>query len=289
MYAGQVAHPVSGTVFIVKPPPPQRLSGRIIKAESAAAMKELHISQTQHTHKHQGKMLLFLISHRPHGNGSGNVGGPFIILSAGINEVQPPGLQRDAALRCGGVMAHGSMCPICGYGCKAQANASLLVHAQLPKIIRHADFVHGNTPRILLQPVNKLGHCHAVLDVGPLFILYLHIIFNRLHGSSGIYPVDHLIGPVNQAVYSIVDTAFLQQDFLVFKPLHHVVYPVIRHHCDACPFQILPHAYALFILQIRISFSFQHTAVDKQIQLVHGHQSVRQHHGIIQNVIASDI
>ena len=52
MYAGQVAHPVSGTVFIVKSPSPQWLSGRIIKAESAAAMKELHISQTQHAHKH---------------------------------------------------------------------------------------------------------------------------------------------------------------------------------------------------------------------------------------------
>ena len=181
------------------------------------------------------------------------------------------------------------MCTICGYGCKAQAYTPLLVHAQLLQIIRHTDFIHGNAPHILLQPVDKLGHGHAVLDMGPLFIFYLHIIFNRLHGSSGIHSVDYLIGSVNQAVNGIVDPAFLQQDLFALKLLHHVIYSVIRHHRDTNPFQILPHAYVLRILQIRISFSHQHTAVDKQVQLVHGQQRVRQHHRIVQDVVTSDI
>ena len=166
------------------------------------------------------------------------------------------------------------MCSVCGYGCKAQSNASLLVLAQFLKIVRHTDFIHWNPAHICFQPIDKLGHGHAVLDMGPLFIFYFNLILNRFHGCRRVHSVNHFIGTVNQAVHSIVDTAFLQQYPLSPKFLRHAVYTIIRHHGDACSFQVFLHAYVLCILQIRISFSFQHTAVDKEIQLVHGHQGI---------------
>ena len=101
MHTGQVADSMAGAMFIVKPSPPQWLPGCIVNTESAAAVKKLYIPQTQHAHKHQGKMLPFLICHRSQGNGPGNVRCSLVILAPGINEIQSPGLQRQIALRRG--------------------------------------------------------------------------------------------------------------------------------------------------------------------------------------------
>ena len=82
MDASQIAHPVARAVLKIQAPAPQHLSGRIINAQTPAAVEEPHMAQPQHAHEYQGKMLLLLSGQRSHRDGPRDIRASLIIVAA---------------------------------------------------------------------------------------------------------------------------------------------------------------------------------------------------------------
>ena len=186
-------------------------------------------------------------------------------------------------------MAHSPMCSVCGYGCKAGADASLLLLTKAFHIFTYAQFIHGYLSYVFLQPVNELCHSHAIFDMGFFHIFNFHIVLYGLHQRRWVHPVYYLIGTVKQSVDGIVHPAFFQQHLLIPESLHRVIHFIIWEYGNPYTLQIFPGSRTIVIIQIWICLAADYILIDKQIQLIHGQDYIRQHHRIIKDIVPADV
>ena len=222
-------------------------------------------------------MLPLLRRQLAQGDGPGDVRGALVVLSAGVHQVEPPGLQNRLALLRGGVVAHGRVGAVGGDGVEAGAKVALLLPPELLQPVRHAHLVHGDLPDILLQPVDIFRHRDAVLDVGAADIFHLHRILHRLGQGRGVHPVNHPAAGVQVVAEGVIHAALLHHHRLPGEGLHVVVNAVVGLH---------RHTQALQVGSGRI---VQGLLLDEQQHLRLRHRQVGENHRIAGHVVSADI
>ena len=234
------------------------------------------MAQAQHAHEYQGVVLFFFIGYRSQGNGTGDVGGSLVILSAGIHQVQASCLQARAMLRHCMIMAQRRIFPICRDGGKADIQRTV-IPAHLIQAVGHAALIHRDLSDVFLQPVNILGHDYAIGDVGLLHIFNLGRILLGFGVHGRIHLVDDLVLRLHVLINGEVYTTLLQKYGVVFQLVHIRVNVIIR--TDGYTQR----------LQISTDFIGDHLRIYIKEQVLFSYHQIRQHHRIARNVIAADI
>ena len=132
-------------------------------------------------------------------------------MSAGVHEQQAVRFERDVRLRRGRVVDDGGVRAVGADGIKAEIQEALLIGAARGEIVGGGELGHRHLADVLLEPVNKLRHGDAVLDVGVDRVLLLGLVFDGLHEHGGVrfvHGVDALAKLGNEAV--VADTLVQQ-------------------------------------------------------------------------------
>ena len=101
MNARQIANTMASSMSIVQPLRPQGFPRQHVQMKTTASVGEDRRTEVEHPLQNQGKMLLLLLGQRTKRHRSGNVCRPLQIVSAGVQQQQPAGLELGLIFLCG--------------------------------------------------------------------------------------------------------------------------------------------------------------------------------------------
>ena len=132
----QAADTMTGSVPVIQPQLPQRLSGKIIQIDSGAALQEYGLLQSKHALQDCRIRFFLPFCHRPKCHRSCDIGGSLQILAATVQQKQS--LRPKLRIRrfCRTVMNHRPVLSVRSNGLKAGTEIMLLLLPELLQLFR---------------------------------------------------------------------------------------------------------------------------------------------------------
>ena len=278
MDAGEIADTMTGTTPVIDAQLPQGTSGQNVQVDTPAAVQEDSVLKGKYTAADGGEVQLQGVRDLAQGDGTGDVGGTFIVLSAGVHQVEAAQLQVCILARLCSIMHHGGIGAVCTDGAEGRFNKAGLLLAEFlqlffSKALGHPDFGFADG---VLEPVHEPGEGHAIPQMGETKVFDLHRILDRFHQLFRIgFVYDLGFEPLYQIV---VDLGQIQQDLLLCRNGSSIVVDfLISLQLDAGSGQSLFHSFA------------QGIGIHKEDSLAVSNGCIGEQHGSIGDVVAADV
>ena len=188
MHIQEMPYSMTGSMSVIQSKIPHGFARQNIQLRTAGIHRKFSHCQINMPFEHQCIIFLLLCGGFSKGNGSGNIGSTFQVLSAGVQQKNSFGHQCRGCFGTCRVMNNCTMTGITGNGIETFTNKVFLFCPETEQFFGYRYFGEMPVFNIFFEPDKEFGQCHTILNHGFPHTGYLHFIFQTFQFEYRRHP-----------------------------------------------------------------------------------------------------